>query len=95
MNKDQILILQKAIDHFGMVKQIMKASEECIELAHALNDLAKDPLYLPNIKQVEEEIADVKIIINQIMFMYPKMDLKPWLDKKIKRLEERIKENAS
>lgn len=64
-------ILDKAIEKFGLL-QLVKASEECCELAQALNkyyciEQTKSASALNGLRtNVIEEIADVEIMIEQV-----------------------------
>ena len=59
--KDALDILQKAIDHFGISNQIDVAIEEMAELTQALIHYKRG-----RTANIEEEIADVYVILQQI-----------------------------
>lgn len=80
-------VIVKAIKNNGAILQKIVAMEELAELQQALS---KD---LRNLEHnVEEEIADVKIMLEQLELMYDKAEIECWVDKKIDRLDKRMKE---
>nr|DAZ20920.1 MAG TPA: nucleoside triphosphate pyrophosphohydrolase [Caudoviricetes sp.] len=83
-NKDEVVF--KAIKTFGEDMQKIVAMEELAELQQALSkDLrGKD-------HNVEEEIADVYIMLMQLELMYDKTKIEEWIDKKIDRLDKRLR----
>ena len=82
--------IKKIICHFGTHKQIRKAVEELIELSELLikyenkGSMRKDDLY--------EEIADVEIMLEQIMTIFNMTDehLQQAIDWKLDRTLDRI-----
>jgi hypothetical protein len=85
MNKE---ILHKAIEHYGIDYQVLKAMEEIDELRYEL--------YRP-LKEVEyiiDEIADVTIMLEQLKLIYNcEKEVNERIEFKIDRLEKRIKRN--
>ncbi len=83
-NKDEVVF--KAIKIFGEDMQKIVAMEELAELQQALSkDLrGKD-------HNVEEEIADVYIMLMQLELMYDRKKIGEWIDKKIDRLDKRLR----
>lgn len=75
----------KAITKFGMRKQRIKAAEETAELAQAL---LKDELGEPH--NVEEEIADVEIMLAQMRLIYNQDTINGYVDAKLERLKRKI-----
>lgn len=72
ISKDkQIEICQKAINAFGERNQIIKTCEELSELIQALIKFTLDDIH-----NVEEEIADVEIMISQLRLMIDLFDIK-------------------
>ena len=61
--------LQKAIDTYGEREQSAMAMEECGELIRAVNKMHRDP-NAKNRQNLIEEIADVSIMMNQLLMMY-------------------------
>lgn len=92
MNIEEIQGFTKEIaDNFGLEKQVLKLIEECSELIRSLAmDVAKG-------KKISEdtisEIADVNILINQILYLSNSKDkLKQQIEFKLERTIKRIKE---
>lgn len=86
--KDRINeVIYKAINKYGEENQKIIAMEELAELQQALS---KDRRGLKH--NVEEEIADVKIMLMQLELMYDNKKIDEWVDKKINRLDRRLKE---
>ena len=79
-------VIFDAIKNFGEENQKLIAMEELAELQQALS---KDRRGLKH--NVEEEIADVKIMLWQLELMYDNNKIEEWIDKKIERLEERLR----
>ena len=94
---DQIrALLQRSIDYHGATIQVYKAMEEAGELVQALAKLAGDPGapcpdYNRRVDHVAEEIADVRIILEQICMIF---DIEgragQWRYEKLMRLKERL-----
>lgn len=78
-------LLMKAITKFGMRKQRIKAAEETAELTQAL---LKDELGEPH--NVEEEIADVEIMLAQMRLIYNQDTINGYIDAKLERLKRRL-----
>ena len=82
---DEKEILLKAINTFGERRQVIKACEELGELQTALCKFTLD-----NKHNVEEEIADVEIMIMQLRLMAHLFDISEIeriKEEKLKRLE--------
>lgn len=58
---------EKIIDHYGPEAQKVKAIEELSELQ---KEIAKDLIGQGNIENVAEEIADAKVMIEQLQMIY-------------------------
>jgi len=78
-------IYQEAINKWGAEPQILMAIEEMAELTDALCKAIRG-----RETNVEEEIADVKIVLKQLEIMFDKKEVDEWEKKKLKRLERRI-----
>lgn len=83
-------IIQKAIETYGADLQKQVAIEEMAELT---KEICKDFRGKGNREHILEEIADVKIMLSQLLIMY---DIKVWelndvIVSKLTRLEERLK----
>ena len=88
-------ILKAAIDKWGVDAQKEMIEEECIELALALKKLRRKRgdmgLKMAN---VIDEIADVKIMIQQAELMFDSNAIAERVAFKIQRLADRIKEGV-
>lgn len=93
VNKN-IEILNKAIEVYGIESQIEMIIEECAELIFALqkykrhiqtNDIAQF------VSDIQQEIADVKIMIYQAEQIFGEDEVEIFLNNKIKRLQNRLK----
>ena len=85
------LILRRAINQWGEDAQIDMIIEECLELALALQSLKrKSKDRQETLKNVIDEIADVKIIIEQACIIFPRAEIYARIDFKMNRLAERL-----
>lgn len=99
MNKE---ILKKAIDTYGTHNQMLKCIEECSELSRAISrilvELSSGDGFTTeeSQKNLYEELADVWIMLEQMMMMF-KCEDEVFIQqvKKIKRLKERLKNELS
>ena len=89
-------LLERAIDIHGATQQAWKAVEEMGELIQALAKLAGDPGapapdYNQRVDHVAEEIADVRIMLEQVCMIF---DIEEragqWRYHKLQRLKERL-----
>ena len=80
---EEIVICNKAINSYGNASQKIKAIEEMGELIQAISKSLLD-----NKNNVEEEIADVEIMLTQLKIMYSLNDIENWRNYKLKRLKE-------
>lgn len=78
-------IYQEAINHFGPEIQTLKAAEELSELSAALikHEIEGTP---DTLDRVYEELADVRIMLNQLERLFPSAALMRWQIKKMQRL---------
>ena len=93
--------LLKIINHYGIVHQQRKLNEEVFELNEAIikYETLKD-YYFKNTnwlkEQIEEEFADVLVMLSQIKHYYNldgeniKMIMKQKVDRQLKRIKENI-----
>lgn len=94
MNKE---ILQKAIEHYGTHNQMLKCIEECSELSRAISriliELSSGDGFTTKESEenLHEELADVLIMIEQMIIMFDCGD-EVFIQqvKKIKRLKKRL-----
>lgn len=93
--------LKKIADHYGLSKQSEKAIEEMAELIVAIKNLYKhEGNWVAQVKNFAEELADVKIMIDQLVYLYKESslgasDLKPEIEFKIERQLKRIASEES
>lgn len=83
--KHEIEICQKAINTFGEYTQLDMVIEEMAELTQAISKFKRDKIH-----NVEEEIADVEIMLSQLRLMTELFDIKvidEIKEEKLKRLE--------
>lgn len=78
---------------YGNTAQKVKAIEELSELIKALSkDLLKEGIPKENRLNIIDEIADVNIMITQLIIMFDcKKEVLDRIDYKIKRMIERVK----
>jgi NTP pyrophosphatase (non-canonical NTP hydrolase) len=80
-------ILKEAVDTFGIENQLAMLQEECAELIVAISHYKRgrsgSKTYL------SEEIADVHIMMNQIILATP-LAVEFFKEQKLQRLKERI-----
>lgn len=86
-------IIKKAIDTYGIDAQCLMAIEEMSELTKAIckesRARGKDN-YLSTLDNIAEEIADVRIMLDQLCIIF-KIDTEEIENKKLLRLKERLK----
>ena len=89
--------LYNAIDTYGWEAQTDMCIEECSELIKALLKYRRLPLEerlalkgTKAFENIQEEIADVQIMLWQIDLMYGYGCVEDQIDKKINRLRERV-----
>lgn len=87
MNKKQYEVLEKAVETWGEVAQTDMMIEEMAELTKALlnNRRGREG-------NISEEMADVYIMLKQLEIIFENEGkINHFINKKIKRLEERLK----
>ncbi len=96
MNKN---ILKKAIEKYGTHNQMLKCIEECGELSRAISriliELSSGDGFTTKESQenLYEELADVSIMIEQMIIMFDCTDeVISWQLKKLKRLNGKLNE---
>lgn len=88
MEKEEIKsLLQAAVDHYGISHQIRMAIEEMAELIDAL---MKRTRARRTDADVITEIADVTIMMNQLMLIFGESAVRDEIDRKLNRLKERM-----
>lgn len=79
--------IQKAIDKYGVDAQILQAVEELNELATALMHYRKGKI---SHKEVVEEIADVRIMMDQLRIIFGEDLTDDAQEYKLERLAKRL-----
>ena len=87
MEKDK---LQMIADHYGIKKQLRQLAEECSELAVEASHSARKGTTV----KIIEEMADVEIMIEQIIYLakIDKCDIEDCINYKLDRQMKRMKE---
>ena len=86
MKSNNKTIYKKAIETYGEIPQIDVAIEEMAELTQALSKYKRGKQH-----NVEEEIADVSIMLEQLKIIFDNKKVKKIKNKKIKRLNKGLK----
>lgn len=79
-------VIEKVIKKNGLDMQLTVAIEELSELQKAICKYKRGEEH-----NIEEEIADVKIMIEQLETVFDKNKIREWIDKKIERLDKRLR----
>ena len=87
MHANEVCI--RAVQKYGRNHQITKAIEEMAEL---MNELAKSQDKRTTTEKVIDEIADVKIVLKQLEYIYGQFKVQKRFMEKIDRLEMMINE---
>lgn len=79
-------------EHYGVKAQSMQTCEECAELIQAVSKLTRGVNEM-RILALVEEIADVRIMMSQLMQLYgiPETEIATLVERKLERQLERIK----
>ena len=92
MHLDEFAVMGDAIQHYGPEAQQIKAVEEMSELT---KELCKRLAGAENVLQIAEEIADVRIMLDQLeMMLCCTGRVKTYRAAKLRRLEQRIREDC-
>lgn len=78
--------LQAIMDKWGVEAQMDMLSEECLELALAIRHFRRGKL---QISDVIEEIADVGVMLDQMLLIFNPEDIDSIKDRKINRAYNR------
>lgn len=85
-------VLKAAIAHYGEQMQVIVAIEELSELQKELTKFLRGQ---PNERSINEEMADVEIMLEQLKLMFNNRGpVTHWKQKKIDRLRERLKKEG-
>jgi len=90
-------VIRTIVGYYGADAQSMQTCEECAELIQAVSKLSRSDTntkFVERIKNLTEEIADVRIMMSQLMQLYgiPEPEVSERIDEKLKRQLERIRE---
>jgi len=83
--KKAVSIYQEAIDIWGQEHQLRKAQEELLELALAISRYIEGRPH-----NVMEEMADVEIVMKQLILMFSSKALGNWRDVKLKKFNNHL-----
>ena len=90
-SEEQTQICEKAIDTFGEISQMIKATEEMGELIRAISRviLQQGESDVQTESNYNEEIADVTIMLEQLKYTrhYKQELVDYWKEEKLKRLK--------
>lgn len=87
-----IEVLQAAIEKYGAQAQVVVALEEMAELQQALTKFLRGN---PDQRNINEEMADVSIMLEQLKLIFNnRAAVTHWEHKKLTRLEQRLKAQA-
>lgn len=82
MTDEEIVVCKKAIDTYGAASQQLEAVKEMGGLIQAIAKALAGEKH-----NVEEEIADVEIMLTQLKIMYDLKKIEEWKEFKINRLK--------
>ena len=88
-------LLIEALTAWGAEAQKDMAIEEMAELIFAIQKQGRKrgkPMH-ERIEDVQEEIADVLMMMQQMRMLYGAVAVDAWIEKKTKRLKKRLKES--
>lgn len=92
----EIEVLRQTLRKNGVSEQLTVAIEECAELIQAISKIkryGKEPELIYNLT---EEIADVQIIINELLLIFGcKVKVTAWKKYKLERMEKRLEETEN
>ena len=93
-SEEQRNICKKAVDSYGEISQMIKATEEMGELIRAISRviLQQGESDAQNESNYNEEIADVTIMLEQLKYTrhYKQELVDFWKEEKLKRLERNV-----
>lgn len=83
--------LEDIIKHYGREHQQLKAVEEMAELTQAIaKHLNADDPIGPTLENVKEELADVKVMVDQLLIIYGEDNVLEIVKEKIERQKVRM-----
>lgn len=87
-------VIARSVDHYGEEIQATVCMEECAELIQAISKMIRrnDELSEKEHDHLEEEVADVLICIETLKQIYsiPDLNIEEWIDRKQKRMINRM-----
>lgn len=85
-------VIRTIVGYYSADAQSMQACEECAELIQAVSKLTRGVTEM-RISALVEEIADVRIMMSQLMQLYgiPETEIATLVERKLQRQLERIK----
>lgn len=94
MDEKMAAILEENIKEHGVVEETVIAMEECAELIQAISKVKRYGFVGEYKDNLIEEIADVSIVIREIMMIFGISvgDINEVIDSKIQRIKSRLEE---
>lgn len=94
MKSIHLQILNKALNHYGIEKQLLVCMEEPAELIQAISKAERYPNDEKRTDELIEEIADVLICIEYLKMIYDidQSNVEMWINRKLKRISKRMNE---
>lgn len=90
--KDTNIIYDRALHKWGAANQMVVALEEMAELQ---KELCKNMRGIGNTEHIAEEIADVQIMLEQMILLFDVEDtVEEYKKAKLRRLEERLNDEV-
>lgn len=93
MTEQQIKLCNKIAEHYGKENQTTKFVEECAEAIVAVQKLKQVDTSEDCVKAYDsllEEIADVRIMVQQMMCLHSEVAINSIIDRKLKRQLHRM-----
>ena len=92
--EEYAVILEENIKEHGVVEETVIAMEECAELIQAISKVKRYGFVGEYKDNLIEEIADVSIVIREIMMIFGISvgDINEVIDSKIQRIKSRLEE---
>jgi NTP pyrophosphatase (non-canonical NTP hydrolase) len=87
------MLMKKALDTLGEEFQIMLLVEECGELLQAIGKVYRKKQ--GSIENIQEEIADVQLMLDQIKLLYDEDEIDRIMDQKLTRLKTRLETSTA
>ena len=90
---DMRRIYKEALDKFGSEKQLRMLQEECAELIVAVSHYCRERV--TGISELKEELADVYIMVGQIIEFIGIEEMQKTINEKIQKKVRRILDDAN